>query len=677
MNNYGLGIALNLKGNFSRRIATAKAKWSGFRSSVRTGAAGIRKGVSGALNKFGGFVAVTGSLVALAAGFKKATAEAMKFGSSMAEVSTLLDEQQKDIMPKLTSEVKRLSKAYGMDLNTSAKALYQTISAGVSPEKATKFMDLAGKLAVGGVTDIQTAVDGLTNMKNAFGLSMKDMTRVSDEMFVTMKLGKTTIDELSRSVGGVAPVASTMGLSTKEMLASIGDITKVGLTTSEAATGLKGILSTIIKQTPATLKAAKQYGLTMDQSIIKQKGFKWWLGEVAKLQARQPEALGKIFRRVQALNGVLALTSKKGMKDYNHMLESMEKGAGATGEAFKKIAATPEFLQKKMKVAFQSMWVSIGNLVMPTISVILKGLIFLANGIEKVANVLKGFPVWQLWILKGLLLLIAAVVLYAIVPAFWAWAVAAMANPIVWIILAIIVAIVALIGIFYLVNKYWDKIVAGFVKGWNWVKKLFLNVWKIMLKFAGIIAIFMPFIGIPLLIIKYWKQIKTFFVNLWKGIVDGVKNIIGAVWDWVYGKFGKIIDFVVGIAKAIVNAISNVFVKMGKALWNSILAVWSGIKWVLKKLGILKSKSTVPPKIKIDTKTTVSTTTKTKAKADKGSADSTKKATKEGILAGFKGSKTQTNVQVNNKVNIGNEKVHESQTDYIKEYNLRNFVYVR
>ena len=48
-------------------------------------------------------------------------------------------------------------------------ALYQAISAGVPPDNVFAFLEVANQAAIGGVTDLETAVDGLTTSTNAFG----------------------------------------------------------------------------------------------------------------------------------------------------------------------------------------------------------------------------------------------------------------------------------------------------------------------------------------------------------------------------------------------------------------------------------------------------------------------------------------------------------------------------
>ena len=52
--------------------------------------------------------------------------------------------------------------------------MYQAISSGVDISSLDSFMDIVGKLSVGGVATIKEATDGITNLANAFGVAYGD-----------------------------------------------------------------------------------------------------------------------------------------------------------------------------------------------------------------------------------------------------------------------------------------------------------------------------------------------------------------------------------------------------------------------------------------------------------------------------------------------------------------------
>lgn len=114
---------------------------------------------------------------------------AMDFESSMAKVSTLVDTNSVD-MSKLQSDVEATSKKYGISASDVAEATYQAISAGQDAGDAVGFVDQSLGLAKAGFTDASTAVDTMTTVLNAYGMSADQAQRVSDTLITTQNLGK-------------------------------------------------------------------------------------------------------------------------------------------------------------------------------------------------------------------------------------------------------------------------------------------------------------------------------------------------------------------------------------------------------------------------------------------------------------------------------------------------------
>ena len=96
--------------------------------------------------------------------FQKMAQQANEFNTALAEVSTLLDNAAKE-MPILEQNAKNLAATFGGSPTQQAQAFSQAISAGASnATDATAMLTAANKLALGGVTDVTTAVDGLTSI---------------------------------------------------------------------------------------------------------------------------------------------------------------------------------------------------------------------------------------------------------------------------------------------------------------------------------------------------------------------------------------------------------------------------------------------------------------------------------------------------------------------------------
>ena len=388
-------IGVLVKGNnqLNKSLIKAEAGLARFRKSAQATAgrvnalsspAGIDmskiREASGHMRGLGIQSIFAGGAIALNLGI--AIKRASDFETAMTEVSTLVDTSTTD-MGALTQQVRSLSSTFAEMPVDTAKSLYTTISAGFSDAgSATTVLTGAMKLAKGGMTETNIAIDGLTSILNAYGLTAERTTHVSDLMFVAMRAGKTTIGELSSSLGGVTPIASSVGVSLDQVLAATSALTLGGLKTAEATTSLKGILTAVVKGSDKSKKAAKQLGLDFTVAGIRAKGFANWLAEVGEKSGGDQAILAKLFGRVEALNGVLALTGNQA-GSFARILGEMGEAAGATEVAFKKVEETFAFAFKKMRVNIFLVFEAIGNALLPVMLPLADAIGFVATKISE------------------------------------------------------------------------------------------------------------------------------------------------------------------------------------------------------------------------------------------------------------------------------------------------------
>lgn len=273
------------------------------------------------------------------AAFGAAIDRSAQLATAIGEVSTLIEGTPQE-MALLTREVKALTGAYGGDLTTKANAFYQAISAGANGvADAAEVVAQANKLAIGGMTDVATGVDGLTTAMNVFAGDALTASEASDAMFVGMRAGKTTIAELAGSLGRVAPIARDVGLSFDEMVAAVAATTKGGINTNEAVSGLKAALANVIKPTAEAEEAAKRLGIQFDTAAVKSKGLAGFLEDVRDATGGNIDEMSALFGSVEGL-AVVASLAGAGFEDLVDILGEMERKAGATDKAFEKVAET-------------------------------------------------------------------------------------------------------------------------------------------------------------------------------------------------------------------------------------------------------------------------------------------------------------------------------------------------
>lgn len=292
------------------------------------------KQVGGAFGKVGKIAtaaaAATGAAVAGVAA--KGIGEFSGFQKGMQEVFTLLPGASADAMGEMEDDVLEFSKQAGVLPEETIPSLYSALSAGVPKDNVFDFMETANKAALGGVTNLETAVDGISGVVNAYGDDVIDADTASDVMFSTVRLGKTTFEELSGSLGDVTPLAGALGISFEEVGAAMAASTAITGNTAKSTTGLKGLLSELGKEGTVAGKAFEDIaGESFPDFIASGGDLQGALGLMAEHADDTGGSLVDMFGSVEAGQSALQLT---GSDAFNDNLAEMQGSAGATQAAF-------------------------------------------------------------------------------------------------------------------------------------------------------------------------------------------------------------------------------------------------------------------------------------------------------------------------------------------------------
>ena len=249
-----------------------------------------------------------------------------EFRKNMLEVATI-STQVTDDMTGFMNQVMAITQEIPIKAPDAAKALYGIVSAGHDGADGMKVLEVSAKSAIGGMTDTATAADAITTLLNAYKMSADEAEKVSDQLFTTAKLGKTTFGELGQSIAQVAPIAAAYGVEMDQVLAAVATLTKSGTPTAQAMTQIR---ASII----ATSKV-------LGDGAFNTRTFQEALAEVAAKAGGSESKLRELVPEVEAVNGVLGLTGINAQDAADHLKE-MNNAVGASEEAFQKMKDTAE-----------------------------------------------------------------------------------------------------------------------------------------------------------------------------------------------------------------------------------------------------------------------------------------------------------------------------------------------
>lgn len=305
---------------------------------------------------------------------------ARDFNAALAETSTLIEGTPAEL-DALTEASRAMSVQFGGTATAQMQAFYEALSAGVgNVSEATTFMDAANKLAVGGVTDVTTAVDVLTTAMNSYASTGLTAAEASDAMFISALAGKQNIDDLSASLGQIVPLTSNLGISFDEVNAALAALTLQGQTTSIATTGLRSAIANILVPTSQAADMAAELGIQFDVQALKAQGLSGFIDMVTEATDGNQEAMGKLFGSTEALTAMMAFAGGAG-DAFAEILVDMENKAGATDAAFEKMANSLDQRWNRAVASMQDIGVRLGTMLM---TVIVPSLEFMAEAVEGV-----------------------------------------------------------------------------------------------------------------------------------------------------------------------------------------------------------------------------------------------------------------------------------------------------
>ena len=269
-----------------------------------------------------------------------------EFEDAMAEVDTMLQGTTEKYLPEMQTAIEDLSVQWGKSANDMARGMYQVLSASVDAGQAISVLEVAATAAVAGITSVETAVDSITTVLNAYGEGASRASHISDVMFKTVQRGKLRFEEMSASMAYTVSIASKAGIVFEEVAAAMATMTKQGIKANMAARGLRMVIADILSPSEEATKAAAEYGIRLGGLHLRVVGLGGIITELTDALGTNAAAYAKIFPNVQSMSAVLALATQDA-KMYKDDIKAMfEEAGGASAQAALEIVESGGFMAK-------------------------------------------------------------------------------------------------------------------------------------------------------------------------------------------------------------------------------------------------------------------------------------------------------------------------------------------
>lgn len=253
----------------------------------------------------------TGALLAggsLAAGLGLGARASADLETALAPIGTLLGANSKDAA-SLDDAMRGLIANSPQSADELGMAAYTILSAGISgTTNVMGTLRASQQLSAAGLGSVKEATDLVTSAMNSYKSEGLDANTASQMLFGTITQGKTTTAGLAQGFGNIAPLAAAAGVSFKDLLSATAAMTGTGQSASEAYTGLRGVITNVLKPSKDAADAAETLGINFSAAHLRNVGLPKFLDEIKTAADGNNDAIVPLFGSVEAMNQVLGLT---------------------------------------------------------------------------------------------------------------------------------------------------------------------------------------------------------------------------------------------------------------------------------------------------------------------------------------------------------------------------------
>lgn len=314
-------------------------------------------------------IGITAPLVAAAGGSLKFSAD---FETVMTRVGVLTDIGTGGVA-EMRDEILRLAPTVGIGPTPLAEALLVVASTGIKGADAMQVLEAAAKASAVGLGETKDVARAVTSAMTAYGSENLNAAQASDKLFVAIRAGGAEADQFAGTLGRVVGIASQVGVSFDEVLASIATFTRLGVDAAEATTALRGVMATILKPSKDARDQLVELGTSIEElrKSVKEKGLTVALTDLVKLTKGNDDALSAIVPNVRALSGVMG-TAGSQAQAYKENLVAIQGASGDLNRAFDEVSKTMGFTWNQVVAEGSKLMIQFGNAIAPAFHAVLE-----------------------------------------------------------------------------------------------------------------------------------------------------------------------------------------------------------------------------------------------------------------------------------------------------------------
>lgn len=322
--------------------------------------AGTRALVAGAAI-VGGFAAATAIQTTISA--------ASSYEQALAKIDNLTNATREQTA-RLGDQLLELSRTIPQTPDELGATAYLVLSSGIQDVgQALEITELAAKSAVAQQIEATAVARTLTATINAYPKGAISAAQASDILIQAVREGSAEASDFATGLGRLLGIAPQLGIGFDELAAVMAVLTNSGITASQAATGLLGILNQLISPSDQAREAFEKYGTSIEEvsKSIVERGFARTMQDLFTLFGGNVDAIAAVLPEVRGLNAALIAFANNGDRT-DQILEKIRNSMGVTEETFRRQSETIKFQSDILRNQLRVALIQIGSQALPQLN---------------------------------------------------------------------------------------------------------------------------------------------------------------------------------------------------------------------------------------------------------------------------------------------------------------------
>ncbi|ENC2665030.1 phage tail tape measure protein [Listeria monocytogenes] len=335
-----------------------------------------------------GTAMTVGFTAPIVAGMVKSTKAYLDFDNEVTEVNSLLresDESAKEFGDRYTQVFDYAQKAsvkYGVASEQTMLGMKEMVKKGYDINQTMASMPAIFNAARASGDDFETVMSVTTSTLEQFGMISKDTNKqmeytnkVADVLTYVADKTAAGFSDMGTAMNYVGPISHSLGYSLTDTAAAVGLLSNRGIEGQKAGTGLRGMLTSLLKPSKSAAEAMSAVGLTIEDNNGNMKTLPTLLDDIndktKKMTKTQKNSfLTMIFGR-EPLSAVNTLLEARG-----DSLRKYSKGAdeanGYTKQVADNMRKAGKFGVDQFKASLEVLEQNVGQKLMPALTPIIE-----------------------------------------------------------------------------------------------------------------------------------------------------------------------------------------------------------------------------------------------------------------------------------------------------------------